>query len=392
MFYLNHLGLVCSLGRASAQVKHSMLDLPYSGIRISTDYCDGFPLPLGKVVSDLPVCDFLSLRDNSRNNRLLFAALEQIRPAVDNAIEAFGAHRVGIIIGTSTSGIAESEAAFRHRVQQGEFPEQFHYCQQELASPAAALASVLGICGPAYVHSNACASSAKAMAGAARLIHMGICDAVLTGGVDSLSSFVLSGFMALESISTERCNPMSVNRCGINIGEGAALFLMSRKPATVALRGWGESSDGYHISAPSPDGSGATLSIQKALQRAGITSGEIDYINMHGTATLQNDAMESKAIYALFGDTVAVSSTKPMTGHTLGAAGAIEAALCWLAMQDDNPSGKVPEHLWDGQADPELPLLNLVASGFGTGYPLRWCLSNSFAFGGSNVTLIFGRE
>jgi len=392
MFYLNHLGITCSLGNTTAEVMHNMLDASYTGIRVTTDYCNGTPLPLGGVISGLPVYDFLPPHDNSRNNRLLFTALEQIRSAIDEAIEEFGADRIGIIIGTSTSGIAESEMAFRSLAQQGMFPDHFHYHQQELASPAATLASILGVQGPAYVHSNACASSAKAMASAARLIQMGVCDAVLTGGVDSLSSFVLSGFMALESVSMERCNPMSANRDGINIGEGAALFLMSKKPGAVALRGWGESSDGYHISAPSPDGGGAMLAMQKALQRAGITNHDIDYINMHGTATLQNDAMESKVIYALFGDAVAVSSTKPMTGHTLGAAGAIEAALCWLAMQDNNPSGKVPPHLWDGQVDSELRPLHLAAPGFSIGRQLKWCISNSFAFGGSNATLVFGKE
>ena len=392
MFYLNHLGIACSLGNTAAEIMHNMLDASYAGIRVTTDYCNGTPLPLGRIVGDLPVCDFLPPHDNSRNNRLLFAALEQIRSAIDETIAEFGSDRIGIVIGTSTSGIAESEAAFRTFAQQGVFPSHFHYHQQELASPATMLASVLGIQGPAYVHSNACASSAKAMASAARLIQMGVCDAVLTGGVDSLSSFVLSGFMALESVSMTRCNPMSANRDGINIGEGAALFLMSKKPGSIALRGWGESSDGHHISAPSPDGKGAILAMQKALQRAGITSRDIDYVNMHGTATDQNDSMESKVIYALFGDTIAVSSTKPMTGHTLGAAGAIEAALCWLAMQDNNHSGKIPPHLWDGQIDPKLPPLHLAAPGFSTGCQLKWCMSNSFAFGGSNATLVFGRE
>ena len=332
------------------------------------------------------------MRDRSRNNQLALAALTQIRPAVDAAIERYGAARVGVVIGTSTSGIAEGESALRQYAFTGALPERFHYGQQELGSPASMLAAELGIGGPAYVHASACASSAKALASGARLIHMGVCDAVLVGGVDSLCAFTIAGFKALESISERQCNPLSRNRNGINIGEGSAVFLMSSEPATVALRGWGESSDGYHMSAPDPVGVGARLAIERALARAGITAAQIDYVNLHGTGTLQNDAMESRVIDALFGARVAVSSTKPFTGHTLGAAGAIEAGLCWLAMQDDNPAGKLPPHLWDGMADSDLPALNVVETGSHLGHPLRWVLSNSFAFGGANAALVLGRE
>jgi 3-oxoacyl-[acyl-carrier-protein] synthase-1 len=336
--------------------------------------------------------DELPLRDRSRNNQLALAALIEIRAALDAAIERYGADRIGVVIGTSTSGIAEGESALRQYAISGVLPEAYHYGQQELGSPAATLAAVLGIGGPAYVHSSACASSAKALASATRLIRMGVCDAVLAGGVDSLCDFTIAGFKALESISESRCNPLSRNRNGINIGEGAALFLMSTEPATVALRGWGESSDGYHMSAPDPAGVGARLAIEHALARAGIPASYIDYVNLHGTGTLQNDAMESHVTHALFGAAVAVSSTKPLTGHALGAAGAIEAGLCWLAMQDDNPEGKLPPHLWDRLPDPGLPVLNVAEPGSSLGKPLRWALSNSFAFGGANATLVLGRE
>src|SRR5690606_16218722 len=162
-----------------------------------------------------------------------------------------------------------------------EFPEGFHYAQQEMGSPAEMLAIELGTAGPAYVHSSACSSSAKALASAARLLNMGVCDAVLCGGVDSLCSFTIAGFSALESISSTRCNPLSTNRNGINIGEGAALFLMTRMPSSIALYGWGESSDGHHMSAPDPAGGGARLAIEQALRRAGLDASEVDYINMH---------------------------------------------------------------------------------------------------------------
>jgi len=170
------------------------------------------------------------------------------------------------------------------------------------------------------------------------------------------------------------------------------LYLMTAEPAQVALLGWGESSDGHHMSAPDPAGEGARLAMKQALQRAGVQPAQIDYINMHGTATPQNDAMESRVIESLFGCEVPVSSTKPFTGHTLGAAAAIEAALCWLAMQDDNPDGKLPPHLWDGAADTALPALNLAPVGATLGRPLRHVLSSSFAFGGSNAVLLLGRS
>ena len=392
MFYLNDLGMVCPLGCTRDEITRRMLELAQSGVAITDVYSPGRMLPLGRVDAALPAADRLPLRERSRNNQLALAALGQIKPAVDAAIERFGPDRIGIVIGTSTSGIAEGELALRHYAGTGALPEPFHYGQVELGSPAAMLAATLGVTGPAYVHSSACASSAKALTSAARLMLMGACDAVLAGGVDTLCAFTVAGFTALESVSEKRCNPLSRNRDGINIGEGAALFLMSRAPATVALRGWGESSDGYHMSAPDPAGVGARLAMERALLRAGSAATQVDYINLHGTATVQNDAMEARVVHALFGDRVSVSSTKPFTGHTLGAAGAIEAGLCWLAMQDDNPAGKLPPHLWDGVADPALPTLNVAEPGASLGRPLRWVLSNSFAFGGANATLVLGRE
>ncbi|RXZ36901.1 beta-ketoacyl-[acyl-carrier-protein] synthase family protein [Oxalobacteraceae bacterium CAVE-383] len=394
MIYLNRLGMLCALGDSLPAIAGAMY-AGRSGLRTDTRYLPELALPIGAVdVPDaaLPPVDHLPLRDRSRNNRLALAALAQIRPAVDAAIARYGPDRVGVVVGTSTSGIAEGEAALRQYDRDGTLPAQFNYSQQELGSPAAALAQTLGVGGPAYTHSSACASSAKAMASAARLINMGLCDAVISGGIDTLCAFTLAGFGALESISGSRCRPFSANRDGINIGEAAALFLMSRDEAAVALLGWGEASDAHHISAPDPGGRGAGLAIRQALRRAGLRADDIDYINLHGTATPQNDAMESLVVAALFGERVAASSTKPLTGHALGAASAVEAGLCWLAMQDDNPQGRLPPHLWDGVPDPALPKLQLAADRQSLGRPLRRVLSNSFAFGGVNAALIFGRQ
>jgi 3-oxoacyl-[acyl-carrier-protein] synthase-1 len=388
--YLNECAIVCALGANHGDIRRRLF-AGESGVAPTDAWSPGRMLPLGRVTGELPGADGLPLQLRSRNNQLALAALAQIRPAVDAAIARFGAQRVGIVIGTSTSGIAATESALREHAASGALPAGFHYGQQEMGSPAELLARELGVAGPAYVHSSACASSAKAMASAARLINMGLCDAVLTGGVDTLCGFTVAGFSALESVSAQRCNPLSANRNGINIGEGAALFLMTAQPAAVALCGWGEASDGHHMSAPDPAGGGARRAIAQALARAGIEAAQVDYINLHGTATVQNDAMESRVVHQLFGPDVAVSSTKPFTGHALGAAAALEAALCWLAMQDENDEGCLPPHLWDGAADPALPAVNVVAPGARLGRPLRWALSNSFAFGGSNATLVLGR-
>lgn len=388
--YLNECGIVCALGADREQVRGRLFAAD-SGVLPTERHTPGRVLPLGVVDVVLPGVAQHGLAARSRNNQMALAALAQIRPAVEQAIARYGAGRVAVVIGTSTSGIAETEGAIRQHVAGDGLPETFHYGQQEMASPALMLADELGIDGPALVHSSACSSSAKAMASAARLIRMGLCDAVLTGGVDTLCGFTVAGFSALASVSAQRCNPLGADRDGINIGEGAALFLMTAQPAAVALRGWGESSDGHHMSAPDPEGGGARLAIAAALARAGITASLVDYVNLHGTATPQNDAMEARVVADLFGDTAIVSSTKPLTGHALGAAAAIEAALCWLAMQDDNAEGLLPPHLWDGMRDESLPPLRLALPGTRLGRPLDWALSNSFAFGGSNAVLLFGR-
>ena len=295
------------------------------------------------------------------------------------------------MLGTSTSGIDEASRGIAHYVQNQQFPSDYDYQQQELGAPATFLADWLNISGPAYVISTACTSSARALMSARRLLEMNLCDVVVCGGVDSLCKLTLNGFSALEAVSDEPCNPFSVNRKGINIGEAAVLFVMSRQPASthsIALLGAGASSDAHHISAPEPNGRGAIQAMHKALQQADIQASQIGYLNLHGTATQHNDAMESHAVTHVFPQGVPCSSTKPMTGHTLGAAGALEAAFCWLSLTHGNA---LAPHVWDGQADPVLPALNWVTLGQALALtPQRCLMSNSFAFGGNNVSLIIG--
>lgn len=388
--YLNDLGLLCALGSGRAQVAANLFAGCSPGMVETDRWSPGRPLCVGEVNAPLPDLSHLPLPLQSRNNQLLALALEQIRPAVDTLIARHGRDRVAVVLGTSTSGIGEGELAFRYRHEHGHMPPQFHFGQQEMGSPATYLTTVLGLSAPAWVISTACSSSARALASAARLLRQGLADAVITGGVDSLCRFTISGFSALESISAARCNPLSANRCGINIGEAAVLFTMTREPGPVSLLGWGESSDGHHMSAPDPAGHGAQLAIEAALKRAGVAADAIDYINLHGTATPLNDAMEASVVRRLFGGRTPVSSTKPLTGHTLGAAGALEAALVWLTLHPDNATGQLPPHCWDGHADDGLSVLNAVAPGTRLGHQPRTALSSSFAFGGNNAALVLG--
>ncbi|WP_447361737.1 beta-ketoacyl-[acyl-carrier-protein] synthase family protein [Burkholderia vietnamiensis] len=324
-----------------------------------------------------------------RNNRLLLAALAQIQPLVDAAIARYGPRRIGVVIGTSTSGVDAAEHALARRAATGAMPAGFDYRQMEIGTAAPFVRAVLGVTGPAYTLSTACTSSAKAFAAARRLLQLKICDAVIVGGADSLCELTLQGFASLESVSPGRTNPMSRNRNGINIGEGAALFVMSRDEAAIRLAGVGESSDAHHISAPDPAGHGAEDALRAALADAGVAASAIGYVNLHATATRLNDEMEANVTARVFPHGVPASGTKPLTGHMLGAAGATELGFGWLTLARRIA---LPAHVWDGEHDPALPALDLVRderrlAGDAAG---RYVMSNSFAFGGSNASLILG--
>lgn len=385
MIYLQPPGVICAAGPDLASLRDAVFAGEPGGVALNDTVWQGHALHLGSVQAALPPVDGLPLPQRSRNNALLLAALVQVREQVDAAIARHGADRVGVVLGTSTSGIGESEAAVAAHAREGRLPAGFHVEQQELGSPALMLAQRLGLAGPRYVVSTACSSGAKALASGARLLRAGLCDAVLVGGVDALCGMTVAGFAALESVDAARCRPMSATRAGINIGEGAALFVLSREPSAVRLSGWGESSDAHHISAPEPTGRGALAAMRAALDRAGLVPADIGYLNLHGTATPQNDAMESRAVAELFGLGLPCSSTKPLTGHALGAAGAIEAAIAWLTVAGD---GRLPVHHFDGQRDAELPPIALVAPGHRLPQAPQHVMSNSFAFGGNNASLV----
>jgi 3-oxoacyl-[acyl-carrier-protein] synthase-1 len=390
--HLTALGLVSALGQGKRTVADRLFGEPRSGLVPRDDFIPGRTAWVGAVTAPLPAIPAALRRYDCRNNRLALAALSEIAPEIEAARGRYGAGRIAVILGTSTSGIAEGEAALGHRLATGAWPSEFSYSRQEPGNLAAFVADYLELEGPAYTIHTACSSSGKAFAAAQRLIAVGLCDAALVGGADSLCRLTLNGFHALEALSPEPCNPFSAHRSGTSIGEGAALFLLEPRRGPVALLGVGESSDAHHVSAPDPAGAGARLAIERALAAAGLGAEAIGYVNLHGTATPLNDVMEGRVVAGLFGASTPCSSTKGLTGHTLGAAAATEAAFLWLALSCEYGDLRLPPHLWDGAADPAIPALRLVAPGDRLAAGGRVAmLSNSFAFGGSNVALVLGR-
>lgn len=324
-----------------------------------------------------------------RVNQFLASVALQLNQVLLQSYIDQASERVGVIVGTSTSGVDELEVALSEFDQTGKWSEQYQVHHQRMANVSDFLADFLGVKGPVMSVSTACSSSAKAILSAQRWLTQGICDAVVVGGVDVLCQLTVNGFNALGALSSEKTLPFSVNRQGINIGEAAALFLLTNDDAELNLLGGAETSDAHHISAPDPNGQGAIDAMNGALDASGLQANQIDYVNLHGTGTPQNDAMESKAVTAVFGDQVWCSSTKSMTGHTLGAAGALELGLCALSMSDHNNQGQYLPHVYDGDYDQSIAPLNLVSLENNLGKP-KYALSNSFAFGGSNASLIIG--
>ena len=344
-----------------------------------------------------------SARYDMRAIQIEDAALEQIAPAVQAAKQKYGASRIAICVGCCDNGSEFSVAGHREYFEKGAFPKNYSLEIQGADYPATYIKEKFGLAGPAYVFATACSSSGSATIKAAQLVQAGIIDAAIVGGVDVASDTVLLGFDSLEAVSETKTNPFSANRSGITLGEGAAFFLMTKDKGLanncpVALLGWGESADASHMTAPLADGSGAFCAMKEALACAGLDASKIDYVNLHGTGTRLNDSMEAKAVAQVFGSLAAAvpaSSTKPMTGHTLGASSAVELAACWLSIVNNEKKSsaeiKLPLHVYDGNYDPELPRLNLVGPETKFNKRINVCMSNSFGFGGCNVSLIIGK-
>lgn len=357
--------------------------------------CDFETVDIDTWIGEVTGVDAIALRPDlarfdCRNNRLTQMGLQTdgFEQAVQAAVARYGADRVGVFMGTSTSGMLQTELAYRQRdALTGALPASFIYREtHNTYSLADFVSCYFGLKGPSVALSAACASSAKAFGNAARMIQAGLIDAAIVGGVDTLCLTTLYGFRSLELTSSQPCRPYSAARDGISIGEAVGLALLDRGGDEAALRlmGVGESSDAHHMSTPHPEGRSARLAIQDALSAAGLSPEQIDYVNLHGTGTPSNDAAEGQAVNAVFGTRVPCSSTKASTGHTLGAAGAIEAVICLLAIRE----GFMPAGLHVDELDPAIHLNYLTAV---RREPVAHALSNSFGFGGANASVVFGR-
>lgn len=391
--FLTALGIVSALGCGKQQVYDRLMSGQSPGVVQRDDLLvGGDSIYVAQVDHIFPAMPKDVSMYASRNSAMMIAAVEQIRDSVEVAISRYGRARIAVVMGTSTSGMDIFEEAVAEVRRCGKLPATYDIRQHELGSPAEALARYLNLNGPAYTISTACSSGSQALAAGRRLLRSGLVDAVLAGGVDSLCRLTVNGFHALSALSKERCNPFSRNRDGTMIGEGAALFLMLREESEVALYGVGTSSDAYSMTAPEPNGVGVELAIRQALADAVRTPVSIDYVHLHGTGTQQNDVMESQVITRIFGDKIPCSSSKGQIGHTLGAAGAMGAAHCWLSASNDyNREHLLPPHIWDGYAEAGLLSDSLVR--LNQKMPIsasRTFLSNAFAFGGNNVTLVLG--
>jgi 3-oxoacyl-[acyl-carrier-protein] synthase-1 len=330
-------------------------------------------------------------RFDCRNNRLANLGLAQdgFREDVESARQKYGAARIGVFIGTSTSGNNQLELAYRRRdPETGELPADFLYeTTLNMYSAAQFTRHSMGLDGPTLAISTACSSSAKAFSTAYRYIEAGFCDAAVVGGVDSLCLTTLYGFNSLNLLAPNPCSPWDPNREGINLGEAAGFALVERPDPGdrgLALLGYGESSDAYHMTAPHPEGLGAMISMKDALSRAKAKPGDVSYVNLHGTATLSNDALEDKAVVEVFGTGTPCSSTKGWTGHALGAAGISESIINFLAMENDF----MPKSLNTREVDSNLHANILLNEKEG---PVDLTMNNSFGFGGNNCSLLFGK-
>lgn len=391
--FLYHPGLVSALGSGMEEHLNALLRADDTPLAFTDRFTPGKTYAFGAVTRDLrPLPAALPPAHHSRNNQLLWDALAQIETQIEEALVRFGRTRIAVVIGTSTSGVDENIPLFRHVAQGGAWRDiPFRQSQQIHCAPAEFVAHVYGTRGLAYGVSTACTSGARALISAARLLAHNVCDAVICGGVDTLSPLTINGFAALEVLSPGIANPFSLHRNGINIGEAAAVFVMRRDESAAALPllAWGASSDAWHMSSPRPDGSGAIRAFRQAL--GGLPTHAIGWINAHGTGTALNDSMESAAIADIFGTHTAVTSTKPLTGHTLGAAGALEAALLWgITSRACNPEGRLPAQYWDGVRDPALPMIALTDAHSRWPSGRRIGMSSSFAFGGNNSVITLG--
>ncbi len=389
--YLHDLGIINALGDDKKSVSHALLNNE-TGLNTKKNLISERTTITGSILTELPDIPKHLKEFDCRNNQVMLQVCLQILPSIQKTIDKHDADRVAVVLGTSTSGIDNAEHAMKTKDKTGGFPSSFNYKQQETAGISEFVQSYFNLKNVAYTISTACSSSGKALISADRLLKQNICDAVIVGGCDTLCELTLNGFDCLGAVSQNICRPFHNNRDGINIGEGAAVFIMSREPSEIEFMGGGESSDGHHITAPDPSGNGAAAAMKQALDKANLEPSQIGYLNLHGTATKLNDSMETNAVSQVFQKTakqLPCTSTKSLTGHTLGAAGATEAALCWLLLSGKyNPDKKLPRQSISKYEI--ITEIGIITSDIN--YDKPYFMSNSFAFGGNNVSVILGRS
>lgn len=376
-YVLKNLGFVCALGANHEDIIKNASIGNVSGMLGLDIMVGGEKVPFGRAP--------ISRKHAVRFCDLIDTALEQIKADIDLLKKFYDVNRIGIIVGSSNTAVHEAQKHIESALNQNVNIDKSVLKELELGAVSDYIREKTGFMGPAYTVSTACSSSLKVFQSARQLMESGICDVMLVGGVDGQCDFALNGFNALGALSKNHTNPMSKNRDGINLGESAALFIMEKGCCGIKLLGIGESSDAYHLTSPDPTGAGAIASMNAALKDANLTNKDIDFINMHGTGTIANDAMESIAINNVFGDDVLCASTKPLTGHTLGAAGATSMGLSWLMLKHQF----VIPHIYDGEYADDCAKITLAK--IGDEKSISRILCNAFAFGGSNASLIMGK-
>ncbi|MCH5322621.1 MAG: beta-ACP synthase [Helicobacter sp.] len=378
--YINAFGGICSAG---LNPKEIISNIQKNTPKIEKLNYENKEFMLAKIneLKDLPLKTPKKFR--TRTNQVLYTAILQIYSMIQNFINEFGKDRIGVVIGTTTTGVEESYKDLEN------FKLDLFKERNSLSNPANFLANLLGLESLRFGISSACTSGIKALIEAQRLLEYDLCDAVICGGVDSLNSLTIFGFDSLEILSSDFCLPFSKNRKGINLGEGAAVFLLSRKPSKLYIKGYASNNDAYHITKPNVSYSSQKDAILQALNQANLTFDKIDYINLHGTGTISNDDMEARLIDELF-KMIPCSSTKSIMGHTLGAAGALEAMICLQILKEslEQESVELPIHCYDKFYDENMPKINLVCQKQKT--KVYNALSLSFAFGGDNSAVILG--
>lgn len=389
--YIEKFNFLCSLGCNKEAVWQKLISGTREGF-IQKPFCESVCYVAALNEND-PLPQIENKLFDSAVNRISKAILSPMKDSIERAVSKYGKDRIAVLVGSCDNGSEASLNAVSYYKDCGKFPDGYTLDRQRADSPARYVAEFFGLSGITMNVSTACSSGGSAFASARNLIYGGFCDAALVGGADITSLPVVLGFASLEAVSPEPCNPFSKNRAGITLGNGGSFFLVTKdlsENSRLRIRGIGESADADHLTHPKADGEGAKAAMQAALADAELSPGDIDYLNLHGTGTRLNDSMESIAVKAIFLEGVPVSSTKALTGHTLGAAAALEIAFCALALSQKQNENFLPVHLWDSEYDPELPKLEFVKKGESV-KRLQTCMSNSFAFGGCNVSIIIDK-